>query len=160
MDNKNSQDQTTEAKDELVEVKKLKPLAEETIKPEEKVDTVKPKSEKSTSAPATKSAPAPAPAAANAVVSGGATDAVHLSKCIYKNAFARKSLTVHHVQRRLVELGYKVADSDKDGWYGDMTKLAVSQFQVDNGTEGNGVMDAATFSDLFAGDHNVTVVID
>lgn len=158
MDNKNSQDQNTEAKDELVEVKKLKPLAEETTKPEEKADTDKPKSEKSVPAPATKSAPVPA--AVNAVVSGGATDAVHLSKCIYKNAFARKSLTVHHVQRRLVELGYKVADSDKDGWYGDMTKLAVSQFQVDNGTEGDGTMNAATFTDLFAGDHNVTVVID
>jgi peptidoglycan hydrolase-like protein with peptidoglycan-binding domain len=158
MDNMNSQDQTTETKDELVEVGKLKLRADEIPKPEEKVDTAKPKSENSAPAPATKSAPVPA--AVHAVVSGEATDAVHLSKCIYKNAFARKSLTVHHVQRRLVELGYKVVDSDKDGWYGDMTKLAVSQFQVDNGTEGDGVMDAATFSDLFAGDHNVTVVID
>ena len=148
MDNKNSQDQTTEAKDELVEVGKLKLLADEIPKPEEKADTVKPKPENT------------APAAANAVVGGGSTDAVYLSKCIYKNAFARKSLTVHHVQRRLVELGYKVADSDKDGWYGDMTKLAVAQFQVDNGVEGDGTMNAATFTDLFAGDHNVTVVID
>ena len=100
------------------------------------------------------------PAATNAVVSGELTDAVLLSKCIYKNSFARKSLTVHHVQRRLVELGYKVADADKDGWYGDMTKLAVSQFQADNGLEGDGLIDADTFQELFAGDHNVTVVID
>lgn len=148
MDSNNSQDQNIEAKDELVEVEKLKPLVEETVKPEEKADTTKPKPENT------------APATTNAVVGGGLTDAVHLSKCIYKNAFARKSLTVHHVQRRLVELGYKVADSDKDGWYGDMTKLAVSQFQADNGTEGDGTMNAATFSELFAGDHNVTVVID
>lgn len=158
MDNTNSQEPTTETKDELVEVGKLKLLADEIPKPEEKVDTAKPKSENSTPAPATKSAPVPA--AANAVVSGELTDTVSLSKCIYKNSFARKSLTVHHVQRRLVELGYKVADADKDGWYGDMTKLAVSQFQADNGLEGDGLIDADTFQELFAGDHNVTVVID
>lgn len=149
MDNKNTQDQNAEAKDELIEVKKLKFSDNEIQTSEEKVDTVQSKTKP----------PAPVVAVANAVVSGGSTDEVFLSKCVYKNMFARKSLTVHHVQRRLVELGYHVADSDKDGWYGDMTKLAVSQFQKDSGIEGDGTMNAATFSGLFTDDHNVTVVI-
>jgi peptidoglycan hydrolase-like protein with peptidoglycan-binding domain len=155
MDNTNSQEPTTEDKEALAVIKKLKPLAEQAATPvEEKVDS-------SETSKAVETKPKNhVPAAANAVVSGELTDKVSLSKCIYKNSFARKSLTVHHVQRRLVELGYKVADADKDGWYGDMTKLAVSQFQADNNLEGDGLINASTFQELFAGDHNVTVVID
>lgn len=91
------------------------------------------------------------------VVSGNATDDVFLESCVFKNQYARKSLTVHHVQRRLAELGFKDADSDKDGWYGDLTRLSVEQFQKAKGIEGDGLMNAATFSALFAGDSNVTV---
>lgn len=100
------------------------------------------------------------PAAQHAVVGNGETDDVILSRCVYKNAYARKSLTVHHVQRRLTELGYREADADKDGWYGDGTKNAVADFQVYLGIEGDGTMNADTFAAIFDGDHNVTVIID
>ena len=91
------------------------------------------------------------------VVSGNATDDVFLEACVYMNKFARKSLTVHHVQRRLTELGFKDAGNDKDGWYGELTRISVAQFQKAKGIEGDGLMNAATFSALFAGDSNVTV---
>lgn len=97
------------------------------------------------------------PAAPYAVVGTGDTDTVYLSKCIYKNMYARKSLTIHHLQRRLTELGYAVADSDKDGWYGELTKEAVAQAQKDFGVEDTGIIDAGTFAAIFDGDHNVTV---
>lgn len=100
------------------------------------------------------------PAAANAVIGNAATDSVYLSKCVFKNMYAKKSLTVHHVQRRLNELGYHDAYTDKDGWYGDLTKHAVSELQADLGIEGDGTMNAETFAAIFDGDHNVTVVID
>jgi peptidoglycan hydrolase-like protein with peptidoglycan-binding domain len=97
------------------------------------------------------------PATPNAVIGTGDTDIVYLSKCIYKNMYARKSLTVHHLQRRLTELGYTVADSDKDGWYGELTKEAVAQAQKDLGIADTGIIDAGTFAAIFDGDHNVTV---
>lgn len=95
----------------------------------------------------------------SAAVSGGNKDTVILANCVYKNAYARKSLTVHHVQRRLAELGYNDAHSDKDGWFGDLTKLATSKFQKDKGLPATGIMDATTFSKLFEGDSNVEVVL-
>lgn len=91
------------------------------------------------------------------VVSGNATDDVHLNRCVYKNKYARKSLTVHHVQRRLVELGYRDAGSDKDGWYGDLTQMSVAAFQKDRSLAGEGCMNSETFVALFDGDQNVTV---
>lgn len=91
------------------------------------------------------------------VVSGGDTDDVYLGKCVYKNTFARKSLTIHHVQRRLVEFGYRDAGSDKDGWYGELTQAAVAAFQRDRSIAGDGYMNADTFVALFDGDQNVTV---
>lgn len=97
-------------------------------------------------------------AAANAAVSGNATDDVLLEQCVVKNKFARKSLTIHHVQRRLVEWGYVDAGADKDGWYGDHTLRAVAAFQADHSLDGAGVMNAATLVALFEGDHNVNVV--
>jgi hypothetical protein len=90
-------------------------------------------------------------------VSGDEVDTVKLSVCIYKNIYNKKSLTIHHVQRRLVELGYGEAGGDLDGFYGDLTKNAVSSFQKDKGIEGDGLMDEQTFTSLFAGDPNVVV---
>lgn len=105
-------------------------------------------------------APKPKPkASSRAVVSGGDKDDVFLANCVYKNVYARKSLTVHHVQRRLVDLGYKEAYADKDGWLGDLTKLAITNFQKDSGLNATGNMDAATFTKLFDGDDNVNVVL-
>lgn len=97
--------------------------------------------------------------AATHVVGNGDKDEVYLKQCVYKNAYARKSLTVHHLQRRLAELGYSDAAADRDGWYGDLTKESVKAFQGDNKLDGTGVMDATTFERIFAGDPNVKVVL-
>ena len=95
----------------------------------------------------------------SAAVSGKNVDDVLLAQCIYKNPAARKSLTVHHLQRRLSELGYTDANADKDGWFGDLTKLATTKFQSDKGLPSTGIMDADTFTKLFEGDNNVEVVL-
>jgi peptidoglycan hydrolase-like protein with peptidoglycan-binding domain len=94
-----------------------------------------------------------------AVVSNNDVDDVVLAKIVYKNLYARKSLSVHHVQRRLIELGYAEAGKDKDGYYGDHTKTAVARFQKENKLEGEGMTDARTLILLFTGDPNVNVVI-
>lgn len=96
--------------------------------------------------------------AANHVVGDGDHDEVYLKQCVYKNMYARKSLTVHHLQRRLGELGYGDATADRDGWYGDLTLGSVKAFQEDNKLEPTGIMDAVTFERVFAGDPNVKVV--
>ena len=93
------------------------------------------------------------------VVSGQDKDTVILANCVYKNVYARKSLTVHHVQRRLTDLGFNDANADKDGWFGDLTKLATSKFQESKGLPATGLMDAETFTKLFKGDPDVEVVI-
>lgn len=93
-------------------------------------------------------------------VSGKAKDDVMLSRCVYKSTATRKSLTVHHVQRRLIELGYREVITDKDGWYADATRDAVAKFQATMSAEATGIMDAATFTALFAGDVNVVVFLD
>lgn len=98
-----------------------------------------------------------APSPAGQAVSGDNTDDVHLCHCIVKNVYSRKSLSVHHVQRRLIELGFAVAAGDKDGWYGDSTISAVKAYQAANGLAGDGTVDAATLDHLFADDPNVVV---
>lgn len=102
----------------------------------------------------------PAPSVHGAAISKGGVDAVLLSACIYKNPASRKSLTIHHLQRRLNELGYKDAYADKDGWYGDLTRDAVAAYQKDNGIAVDGavgIVDATTMEKLFAGDANVYI---
>ena len=96
--------------------------------------------------------------AATAVVGNGDTDEVFLSKLVYK-AYAKKSLSVHHLQRRLNELGYPAAYSDHDGWYGDLTHDAVAQFQEAHGIQASGLVDAETAQAIFEGDPNVTLVL-
>jgi peptidoglycan hydrolase-like protein with peptidoglycan-binding domain len=108
--------------------------------------------------PAPKPKPQPAAQAATHVVGDGDYDQVFLKQCVYKNMYARKSLTVHHLQRRLGELGYGDATADRDGWYGDLTMESVKAFQGDNKLEATGMMDAKTFERIFAGDPNVKVV--
>lgn len=102
----------------------------------------------------------PVPATTYAVVSGGHIDPVHLSKCVYKSITHKRSLTVHHLQRRLNEWGYVDAYLDKDGYFGDLTLKAVNQFRKDRGLGSDLAMDADTFSAIFEGDTNVSVVID
>ena len=92
-------------------------------------------------------------------VSGEDVDDVMLANCIYKNVYARKSLTVHHLQRRLIELGYKDADADKDGWLGDETVASIKKFQADKGMDVTGSVDADTFNKIFEGDQHVNIVL-
>jgi hypothetical protein len=96
---------------------------------------------------------------ANQSVSGNGVDEVLLANCIYKNVYARKSLSVHHLQRRLIELGFKDADADKDGWLGDETVAAIKNFQASKGLDVTGSVDATTLTKIFEGDHNVKVVL-
>ena len=96
---------------------------------------------------------------ATQAVSGNSVDEVLLANCIYKNVYARKSLSVHHLQRRLIELGFKDADADKDGWLGDETVAAIKNFQASKGLDVTGSVDATTLTKIFEGDSNVQVVL-
>ena len=96
---------------------------------------------------------------ASHAVSGEDVDDVILANCIYKNVYARKSLTVHHLQRRLIDLGYKDADADKDGWLGDETVASIKKFQADKGMDVTGSVDTDTFIKIFEGDVHVRVVL-
>ena len=107
--------------------------------------------------PKPKAAPKLQEPAASHVVSGNETDNVLLSSCVYENMYACKSLTVHHLQRRLVELGHSAAGLDKDGYYGDLTRVAVAEFQAKEGFESTGVVDGPTMEAVFKGDPNVKV---
>ena len=93
------------------------------------------------------------------VVGTGDTDDVYLAKCVYKNIYERKSLTIHHLQRRLEELGYKDVIGDRDGWLGELTMISVEKFQKDKGLAATGKVDADTFRKIFEGDTNVNVVL-
>jgi hypothetical protein len=92
-----------------------------------------------------------------AVVGTGVVDDVVLSSCVYKNDANRRSLTVYHVQRRLIELELLQDGLVKAGYYGDLTKQAVAVFQANNNIVGDGLMNADTFTALFEGDPNVRV---
>lgn len=104
-----------------------------------------------------KVAPTPVSKKKENIASGNNADNVYLANCIYKNKFARKSLTIHHLQRRLNELGYKDAYTDKDGWLGDLTRLAIENFQKDRGLAVTGNVDADTFTKIFEGDPHVVI---
>lgn len=99
----------------------------------------------------------PKPATA-AVVSGNEVDDVSLSALVYKNHLNKKSLSVHHLQRRLNELGYTTAFLDKDGWLGDGTKIAVEQFRQDKNLVGSGLIDMETLKVIFEGDIGIKLV--
>jgi hypothetical protein len=124
----------------------------------EQLDEVVTKEKAKADKPAKSAKENPIPSADH-VVSGNDKDDVFLAQCVYKNQYARKSLTIHHLQRRLMELGYGDAMGDKDGWYGDNTKLAVTNYQQANQIEATGMMDERTIAAVFIGDHNVRVVI-
>ena len=95
--------------------------------------------------------------AGEAVVGNGVVDTVKVSSIVYKNLYAKKSLSVHHLQRRLNELNYDEAYGDRDGWFGDSTKAALARFQADNRVGADGVPDLKTLRKLFAGDPNVEI---
>jgi peptidoglycan hydrolase-like protein with peptidoglycan-binding domain len=130
---------------EPVEVEEPKPVVVEEPKPEP-VPVVEP-------------TPVVAKPTANHVVGNGDADDVYLAKCVYKNIYERKSLTIHHLQRRLEELGYNDVVGDKDGWLGELTMMSVEKFQKDKGLAATGKIDADTFRKIFEGDSNVNVVL-
>jgi hypothetical protein len=132
---------------EPVEVEEPKPVAVEEPEPEPVV------------VPEVEPIPVVAKPAEKHVVGTGDTDDVYLAKCVYKNIYERKSLTIHHLQRRLEELGYKDVVGDKDGWLGELTMMSVEKFQQDKGLAATGKVDADTFSKIFEGDTNVNVVL-
>lgn len=92
------------------------------------------------------------------VVGKDKTDTVAVSRLVF-GARARKSLSVHHLQRRLNDLGYPEAYADQDGWAGPLTERSVSQWQKDNGYP-VGKITGAQATALFEGDPNVTVLLD
>jgi peptidoglycan hydrolase-like protein with peptidoglycan-binding domain len=92
------------------------------------------------------------------VVSGKEVDDVSLSALVYKNQLNKKSLSVHHLQRRLNELGYTTAFLDKDGWLGDGTKIAIEQFRKDRDLLGTDLINKATLEALFAEDKGIVIV--
>jgi hypothetical protein len=99
------------------------------------------------------------PNAVSAVVSGRDYDEVIFNRCVYKNRRHKKSLTVHHLQRRLVELGYGTAGGDIDGYYAEETQTAIDEFRADHKIKTDGPIDTATFEAIFKGDINVKVII-
>jgi peptidoglycan hydrolase-like protein with peptidoglycan-binding domain len=141
---------TQTPKEYLTNLNTVPSKSEEVAKPAEPI-----KSE--TPPPAPKKVEPSVPKTAYAVVSGKEKDEVHLSKAIYKNMARKRSLTVHHIQRRLHEWGHFDAFLDKDGFYGDHTKKSVTEFQDRMGIFATGLMDEATMNKLFEGDTNVIV---
>jgi hypothetical protein len=109
--------------------------------------------------PEVKPAPVAVRPSESHVVGKGDKDDVYLAKCVYKNIYERKSLTIHHLQRRLEQLGYKDVIGDKDGWLGELTMISVEKFQKDKGLAATGKVDAETFKKIFEGDSNVNVII-
>lgn len=92
-----------------------------------------------------------------AVVSGSDRDDVALHNIVFENVHAKKSLSVHHLQRRLNEWGFVEAYLDRDGWYGERTRSAVHEFQAMKGLP-VGNLDLATLVAIFEGDTNVRVL--
>ncbi len=84
-------------------------------------------------------------------------DTVKVSAIKFKNVAARRSISVYHTQRRLKELGYATAGSDREGFYAEGTLAAMKKFQADNKIEGEGMPDLKTLQKLFKGDPNVKV---
>lgn len=113
--------------------------------------------EKKVSRRTPKNSVSPAPVEADSVVGDGDTDPVSLQSIVYKNIKQRKSLSVHHLQRRLNDLGYPEAYADRDGYYGDLTRDAVARYQKENDLVETGIVDQGTLSAIFDGDPNVTL---
>lgn len=93
------------------------------------------------------------------VVSGGDTDTVATSALV-TNPLARKSLSVHHLQRRLAEEGHHEAAADRDGFLGELTASATRSWQKSLGYEETGYLTIAQARQLFANDPNVNLFVD
>lgn len=87
------------------------------------------------------------------VVSNDPTDLVSVS-LLSIDSPRKKSLSVHHLQRRLVDVGYDTAAADVDGRFGPVTEDALGQWLEANGYTSL-TLEAAV--ELFDGDPNVNV---
>jgi peptidoglycan hydrolase-like protein with peptidoglycan-binding domain len=138
----------TQTPEPALAVEEITPEAEPEVQPEAE-PTPKPKPV------------APPVAAPNAVVGKGERDDVLLSRMVFQNPHAHKSLSVHHLQRRLTELGYGEAGADQDGLIGTLTVSAIYKYQTDNkNLNRDGIVDADTLQAIFDGDPNCNVIID
>jgi len=81
----------------------------------------------------------------------GSDITVSRSKLIYKNMFEHNSRSVGVTQIRLLELGYVEAGSDKRGYLGDETLMAISKFAKDQGMGQVDIQDEALVKAIFAG---------
>jgi hypothetical protein len=103
----------------------------------------------------------PKPREPYAVVGHGDTDEVLYSRAVpLERAKTHKSLTIHHLQRRLTELGYPEAGADLDGRWGALTGRAVTDWQTASGYEATGELTPEQFLEIFSEDINVTAVLD
>lgn len=91
------------------------------------------------------------------VIGNAEVDAVKVSAIKFKNLSARRSISVYHTQRRLKELGYASAGSDREGFYAEGTLAAMKKFQEDSKIDGEGMPDLKTLEKLFKDDPNVKV---
>ena len=99
-----------------------------------------------------------APAPARHVIGKGDTDEVRFSS--YVSPATSKNLTIHHVQRALVAAGHGEAGADRDGRVGELTELAIRNWQKAQKAEQTGKLTPKQFEALFKGDPNVSVVLD
>lgn len=88
------------------------------------------------------------------------TAEVRLSAIVFKNPFSKRSVSVYHLQQRLIELGLDSVKNDKQGWFGDATKHEIMLFQEKHGLQSTGLVDEATLLAIFDGDDKVKVIID
>ena len=91
------------------------------------------------------------------VIGNAEVDTVKVSAIKFKNLAARRSISVYHTQRRLKELGYASAGSDREGFYAEGTLAALKKFQEDSKIDGEGMPDLKTLKKLFKDDPNVKV---
>lgn len=90
-----------------------------------------------------------------AVVGNWDRDTVQLSSIKLKNIYMKKSLSVRHLQRRLAELGYLDAASDKEGWMGDLTFKSLNEWRADSDLPEGGDVTFEELEAIFKDDPNV-----
>jgi len=83
---------------------------------------------------------------------------VYEDKIIFKNIYAKKSMSVWQVQRRLNDLGYTDVREAKPGYYEEVTLKAVQDYRADKNL-GDGEIDAKFLKDLFTGDKTVKLIL-
>lgn len=102
--------------------------------------------------------PAARKIAHDAVVGAGETDLIKYSSA--RPSSQKRVLTVLHIQRRLMDLGFSEAASAPGGRYEALTESAVRKYQESLGEAATGLLTRDQFAALFEGDPNVEVFQD